>query len=153
MDFISTSSLIAICSVFGIGVIIALIVHNAWLLRVLIASYISLSLVLLMPKEFIFNAYADIIYFAVIVVILTFIEGSRFFDVASWNVKRFSLGSVGISVLTVSFIMTVICLFVPFQNLSILITKEVYNFFNIYAFYIAIAPLVLSLLFSSKLRM
>ncbi len=153
MDFFSMNSLIVIGSIFGIGVIVALIVHNAWLLRILIASYISLSLVFLMPENFIFNVYAKVIYFSVIIVVFTLIESSRFFDEASWNVKRFSFESVVVSVLTVFFITAIICLLVPLANLNIFMTKEVYNFFNAYIFYIAIAPLILSLLFSSRLRM
>jgi len=152
MDFFSMNSLIVLGSILGIGVIIAPIVRNRWLMRILIASYISLSLVFLMPNNFIFNVYANIIYFFVIVIIFTLIEGSRFFDVASWSVGRFSLESVAFSVLTIFFITAIICLFVPLINLNAVMTKEIYSFLREYIFYIAIAPLVFSLLFSGRLR-
>ncbi|HIP49967.1 MAG TPA: hypothetical protein EYG99_00785 [Candidatus Pacebacteria bacterium] len=152
MDFLSTTSLIVISSIFGVGVIIAPIVRNTWLLRILIASYVSLSLVFLMPENFIFNTYADISYFFVFVIIFILIESGKFFDVALWNVGRFSFGSIGLSVLTMFFITAIICVFVPLANLNVFMTKDVYIFFNTYIFYIAIAPLVFSLLFSGRFR-
>jgi len=152
MDIFTTGSLIVIGSIFGIGVVVAPIVQNAWLMRILIASYISLSLVFLMPENFIFNIYANIIYFFIIVIVFTLIESSRFFDVVSWIIGRFSFESISFSVLTIFFIVAIICLFVPLASLGIFMTKEVYDFLNSYIFYIAIAPLVFSLLFSSRIR-
>ena len=152
MDIFTTNSLIIIASIFVIGIAIAPIVQNVWIIRILIASYISLSSVFLMPDNFIFNTYANIIYFFVIVVVLTVVKSGRFFDAPAWSIGRFSLESIGFSILTIFFIVAIICVLVPLANLNMFMTKETYHFFNTYIFYIAIAPLIFSILFSSRLR-
>ncbi|MEA3322643.1 MAG: hypothetical protein U9Q12_00295 [Patescibacteria group bacterium] len=152
MNSFIASSIFFVGAVIAVGVVLAPIVQTAWTARILIASYISLCLVMLMPDNLIFGVYANIIYFFSIVVIFALIE-SKFFDVTAWSVGRFSFESIGISVLTVFFIVAIICFLVPLKQLSFVIpVEDIYDFFNDYIFYIAIAPLIFSILFSKRLR-
>ncbi len=152
MDFFLTNSFIVAGIIFGIGIIVAPIIRNVWLIRILIASYISLSFIFLIPDSFVFNVFANIIYFFAIVTILVFTKSNKFFDVPLWHAGRFSFESIGLSVLIVWFIIAIICNFVPFVNLSIFITRGVYDFLNVYIFYIAIMPLVFLTLVSNRMR-
>ncbi|XLQ19858.1 MAG: hypothetical protein ACKUBY_04700 [Candidatus Moraniibacteriota bacterium] len=152
MDFFSTSSLFTFGIIIAIGIALAPIIQVAWTLRILIASYISLCLVMLMPDNLIFGIHANLIYFFSIVILFSLIERSRFFDVANWSVGRFSFEIIGLSVLTTFFITSIICFLTSYTYLQILIPNpEICTFFNDYIFYIAIAPLIFSVLFSKRL--
>lgn len=152
MNSFIASSIFFIGVIIAIGVVLAPIVKTAWTARILIASYISLCLVMLMPDNLIFGVYANIIYFLSITVIFALIE-NKFFDVTAWSVGRFSFESIGISVLTVFFIVAIICFLIPWAQLSFIVpVDDIYTFFNEYIFYIAIAPLIFSILFSKRLR-
>ncbi len=152
MNSFIASSIFFVGVIIAIGVVLAPIVKTAWTSRILIASYISLCLVMLMPDNLLFGVYANIIYFLSIVVIFALIE-NKFFDVTAWSVGRFSFESIGISVLTVFFIVAIICFLVPWEQLSFVIPVDrLYIFFNEYIFYIAITPLIFSILFSKRLH-
>ena len=152
MDFFSTSSLFTFGIIAAIGLALAPIIQVAWTLRILIASYISLCLVMLMPANLIFGIHANLIYFFSIVIIFSLVERSRFFDVANWSVGRFSLEIIGLSILTTFFMVSIVCFLTSAKYLQLLMLDvEVWSFFNDYIFYIAIAPLIFSILFSKKL--
>jgi hypothetical protein len=135
-----------------VGIILAPIVRNVWMMRILISSYIALALVFLMPVYFEINIYSDIIYFFAIVFVFLIIERSRFFDVAEWSVGRFSFESVLFSMLTIFFLAAIICMLVPLQQLGIFMSADVYAFLNEYIFFIAIVPLVFSIIFSKRMK-
>jgi hypothetical protein len=122
------------------------------MMRILIASYIALCLVLIIPDNLLFNEYAQIIYFIVILTIFTAVENSRFFDVANWTVGRFSFESISLSILAVLFMVAIICTFTSLDVLDFILTKELYNFFVEYIFYFAIAPLIFTIVFSKRLH-
>ncbi len=149
---IQTNTLIAIGAIVTLGILLALIAQITWVIRILIASYIALSLIFLMPHYLFFNAYAQIIYFMGIVCVFILIERSRFFDMAHWSAKRFSFTNITLSLLTALFFIAIVCFLVPFAKLNAFVPKEIYNFLNEYIFYIAIVPLVFSFLFSNRLR-
>ena len=144
------SSFIIIGIAIVIGIVLALVVQITWVTRILIASYIAISLVFFMPDYFIFSAYASIVYFVGIVIIFVFIEGSRFFDMSERSVGRFSFEAIGFSILTIFLLFSIMCLLLPQVQLNFFITRELYDFSNKYIFYIAIAPPIFSILFSRR---
>jgi hypothetical protein len=152
MDLFTINSWIILGVIFVIGAGIGMILQITWMMRILIASYIALCLVLIIPDNLLFNEYAQIIYFIVILTIFTAIENSRFFDVANWTVGRFSFESISLSILAVLFMVAIICTFTSLDVLDFILTKELYNFFVEYIFYFAIAPLIFTIVFSKRLH-
>jgi hypothetical protein len=152
MDIFTTQNLIILGIIFALGIGFGATLQLTWMMRILIASYIALCLVLIIPNNLLFNEYAQIIYFFGILAIFTLVEKSRFFDVANWTVGRFSFEALGLSVLTVFFISAIICLLLSFKQCNIIISRDIYNMFNDYIFYIALAPLIFTILFSKRLH-
>ncbi len=137
--------------IIGIGALLAPILQQVWTLRFLIAMYIALGLVCIMPDTFSFNVYANVIIFFGIALIFTLIERGRFFNVNEWLAPRFSFQVFGLSILTVIFLAAVICFLSPLSVVQPLISSEVYHFLVKYIFYIPLAPLLLKILFSKRL--
>jgi hypothetical protein len=152
MDLFTINSWIILGVIFAIGSGIGMILQITWIMRILIASYIALCLVLVIPNDLLFSEYAQIIYFIAIITVFTAVENSRFFDVANWTAGRFSFESISLSILTVLFMASIICTFTPFGILDFILTKELYNFFVEYIFYFAIAPLIFTIIFSKRLH-
>ena len=130
---------------------LAPIVQMVWILRFLLASYVALCLVLLMPENLFFNDYASSISFSILLVILTLVERGRFFDVSSSMAGRFSLPVFGLGFLTIFFLVAIFCNFLPFEFLESFFSKEVYDLFIQHIFYLSVAPLLFSILFAKKL--
>jgi hypothetical protein len=152
MDLFTLNSWIVFGVIGILGAGIGIVLQIAWMMRILIASYIALALVLIMPENLLFNEYAQIIYFMGILTFFTIIERSRFFDVANWSSGRFGFEVIILSTLTIFLLVAISCVFVPFSQLSFVLTEEVYNFLQDYIFYIAIAPLIFTLIFSKRLH-
>lgn len=148
MEIFETNSLVVLGAIIGMGIVLAPIIKIAWTMRILIASYIALGLVLLMPDRFAFNLYADIIYFAVIVFVVALAASGRFFDISEWIAGRFSFQAFGITVLTLLFIVAISFLLLPFSYINFFMTGAVYDFMTDYIFYFAAAPLVFAALFA-----
>lgn len=152
MEIFETNSLVVLVAVIGLGVVLAPVVQVAWTMKILIASYIALCLVLLMPENFAFNMWASSIYFGIITILFVFVEQGRLFDVSEWSASRFSLCVFGLSVLLWVFLAAIVCLLTPFSLVDFFMTEPVYAFLTDYIFYFAVAPLVFAVLFSRNLR-
>lgn len=152
MEIFDVSSLIVWSVIIGVGIVCALIVRFAWTMRILIATYVGLCLVVLMPESFAFNWYALIMYFGVITLIFALVEQGRFFNVSEWLVGRFSVRSIGLSVCLWLFISAIVCFLIPLSQIDFFMTESIYTFLREYMFYVATTPLIFSLFFSHHLR-
>ncbi|PID51985.1 MAG: hypothetical protein CR972_04280 [Candidatus Moraniibacteriota bacterium] len=148
METLEINTFIVIAGIIAIGLFLAPFLQIAWGMRVLIASYISTCLVLLMPNAFAFNSYVNAVYFCCITIIFAIVAKKQFFDVSEWSVGRFSLQSFGFSVLVWIFIVAALCMFLPFSLINLFFTKEVYDILVEYIFYFAVAPIMFTVLFS-----
>ena len=152
MDFFELNSFIVAGGIVCIGVLLAPLIQIAWTMRILISSYVGLSLVLLMPDSFVFNDYVNVAYFGGITVLFTFVAKGRFFSVSEWSVGRFSAQVFGLSILVWTFIISIICFLMPLGYIDAFMTKDVYSILTEYIFYFALTPLIFTILFSQYLR-
>lgn len=151
MEIFESNSFVVIAGIIAIGLILAPIIQVAWLMRILIASYISLCLIFLMPDSFAFSSYANAIYFGGIAILFALVARGRFFDVSEWSVGRFSVQVFVFSIFVWSFIIAAICFLLPLSFIDPFMTREVYEFLVSYIFYFAVAPLIFTILFSKYL--
>ena len=150
MDFFINNWIFFAC-VLGLGVLGSLTLQSMWLMRALIASYISLCVVMLVPDLFVFFEYAKIVYFLIFVILIIFVDRGGLFDVNGLPSGRFNLKSFIFSFLAILFILASISLLLTWKQVDTLfISREVYNFLNNNIFYLAIAPILFSLLFHSN---
>jgi hypothetical protein len=152
MELFTVDALFVWAVIVGVGIILAPVVQVAWTMRILIASYVSLSLVLFMPQLMVFDDYAKAVYFGVITILFALIEKGRFFSVSEWSVGRFSPQAFGISVFLWFFIFSVMCYLLPFGYMDSFMNREVYDLLKMHVFYFALAPLIFTILFSRYLR-
>jgi hypothetical protein len=150
MDFLSINSWMIVGAIVGLGLVLAPAVQMVWLMRFLMAGYVALGLVLLMPEQFVFSVYAHMIYFAGIVVFFALVEKGRFFSVSTWAVGRFSPQVFGLSVFLTFFFAAMFCYFLPLEIFKGFLTREVYDLMREYVFYITLAPIVYCIIFAKR---
>ena len=151
MNFFSTNAWIILGVIAAVGTLLAPIGQVVWILRFLLASYVALCLVLLMPENMMFNAYAGSIFFGCFLIIFTLVEKGRFFDVTEWMAGRFSFQIFGLGILTTFFLSAIVCNLLGFSYMESFMAKEIYDIFIKYIFYFAVAPLLFAILFAKRL--
>lgn len=152
MEIFEMNSLMILGVIVGCGVVLAPIVQIAWILRILIASYIGLCLVLLTPDNLVFNSFAKITYFGCATLVVALTSRGHFFDVSEWVVGRFSFQVFGLAILTILFVVAASSFLVSFSTIDTFMTQTVYDLLTKNIFYFAITPFAFVLLFSKYLR-
>jgi hypothetical protein len=148
MELLDTNSLIVVGGIVGFGVALAPIARVVWTMRILIASYVALCFVFLMPESFAFDPRANIAYFVLIAVLFAAVERGHLFDVSSWMVGRFDVRVFVFSALTWLFVFAAVSLLMPFSYLAFVIPEPVYEIATHYIFYFGIIPLLFAVIFS-----
>lgn len=146
------TSVVVIVAIVCLGMILGALLQSVWLMRIVLAGYIALCLVLLLPSQYAFNVYANFIFFVIFCTLFVFLGRGYFFSVSGFGVGRLSIQTFLLGICVCAFIVTVICYLLPLNTLMPFMTKDLYVFFTEYVFYFAVAPVLLVVVFSRYLR-
>lgn len=147
---ITLADLVLFLGIFGLAVIIVLTGQVYWLVRLMISSLISLALVEVMPRSFIFKEGSHLFWFLLFTIILTIFSYGRLYNSVSWSGNRFNLGTMIFAFFVVLFFISIIFHFLGYGYFSGIFTKNVYNILRTNIFYFALIPLTLAMFFGKR---
>lgn len=149
---INLADLVLFLGIFGLATIIVLTGQTYWLIRVMISALISLALVEVMPRSFIFKTDGSYLFwFLVFTIIIAIFSHNRLFNSVIWAGGRFNLGTILFAFFVVLFFIAIIFHFLSYGHFDGIFTKNVYNILRDNIFYFALIPLILSLFFAKRL--
>lgn len=148
---ITLADVMLFLGIFGLAVIIVATGQIYWLVRIMVSSLISLALVKIMPRDFIFatdNYY--LFYFLFFTIIIAIFSYNKLFNAVDWMGSRFNFGVIIFAFFVVLFFIATIFHFLSYGYFDGIFTKNVYKILHDNLFYFALIPLIFSLFFSKR---
>lgn len=136
-----------------LSVVSAYILTTRWIVRILIGAYLSFALLLVMPDKMLFTEYAALGLFVFLTVLFAVVLGSRLISTSiSWSQGSLPWLGMILSFLTIMFLLSVILLFMPSNDIPAIMSGETKKFLidDSWFFLWSTAPITFLLIFAPR---